>query len=69
MSFPKIETIRNLSEEELDKEIISIRQKIFELSLKKATKQSIKPHLFKHYKHRLAQLMTIQTEIKTRKHN
>nr|WDA99397.1 ribosomal protein L29 [Galdieria yellowstonensis] len=69
MSFPKIETIKNLSEEELDEEIISIRQKIFELSLQKATRQSIKPHLFTHYKHRLSQLLTVKTEIQRKNNN
>ncbi|BDE17564.1 ribosomal protein L29 (chloroplast) [Galdieria partita] len=64
MSFPKIEAIRNLSEKELNEEIISVRQKIFELLLKKATKQNIKPHLFTHYKHRLSQLLSMKTEIK-----
>nr|YP_009051067.1 ribosomal protein L29 [Galdieria sulphuraria]AIG92510.1 ribosomal protein L29 [Galdieria sulphuraria] len=67
MSFSKIETIRKLSKKDLDEEIISVRQKIFELLLKKATKQSIKPHLFKHYKHRLSQLLLMKTEIKRKK--
>lgn len=64
MSFQTMKMILNLSEEELDKEIISIRQELFELSLKKAMKQNIKPHLFKHAKRRLAQMLTIKTKIK-----
>jgi large subunit ribosomal protein L29 len=67
MSLPNIKTLRNLSEKELDEEIISVRQKLFELSLQKVTKQNIKPHLFKHYKHSLSQLLTMKTEIKRKK--
>lgn len=62
MAMPKISEARKLTLEELNSEVISIKRQLFELRFKKATRQSIKPHLFKHLKHRLRQLLTVQTE-------
>lgn len=61
MSLPVITEIENLDEAALNLKVIETRREIFNLRLKKATFQSFKPHLFKHAKHRLAQLLTVQT--------
>lgn len=44
--------------------ILSLNQKkeLFNLRLQKATRQSFKPHNFKHLKRKIAQLMTLQTQ-------
>lgn len=62
MSLPKIADARNLSDAELRGEILAVKRQLFELRLQKATRQLEKPHLFKHARHRLAQLMTVERE-------
>ncbi len=64
MPLPKIEEARNLSDEELDQQILAIKKQLFQLRLQKATRQLDKPHQFKHAKHRLAQLLTVEHERK-----
>lgn len=67
MPLPKIEEARNLSDQELSEEIVALKQQLFQLRLQKATRQLEKPHLFKHTKHRLAQLLTVEHERKQAK--
>ena len=62
MAFRKIAEARNLSEEELAAEIISAKQKLFQLRLEQTTGRLEKPHEFRHTKRWIAQLMTVQTE-------
>lgn len=62
MPLPKIEDARNLSDEELADQIIAIKKQLFQLRLQKATRQLQKTHEFKHAKHRLAQLLTVEGE-------
>lgn len=62
MAFPKIKNIKNLTEPEIREKIITIKKDIFELEIKKATRQSFKPHIFKHKKHELAQLLTLEKQ-------
>ena len=64
MPLPKIEDARKLSDEELAEQIIAIKQQLFQLRLQKATRQLEKPHLFRHAKHQLSQLMTVEGERK-----
>lgn len=64
MALPKIETARELSNEELEAEILTTKKQIFELRFKKATRQPVKPHEFGHMKHKLSQLMTVEHERK-----
>nr|YP_009296731.1 ribosomal protein L29 [Apophlaea sinclairii]AOM65871.1 ribosomal protein L29 [Apophlaea sinclairii] len=44
-------------------QIIQLKRELFDLRLKKATKQSIKPHLFKQAKRNLARLLTQENQI------
>ena len=62
MALPKIEDARSLSDEELKEQIIATKKQLFELRFQKATRQLEKTHQFKHERHRLAQLMTVERE-------
>ena len=62
MSLPKISEVRNLSDQELNEKIVAVKRQLFELRMQKATRQLDKPHQFKHAKHQLAQLMTVERE-------
>lgn len=62
MALPNIEDARKLGDEELTEQILAVKQELFRLRLQKATKQLEKPHQFRHAKHRLAQLMTVEGE-------
>lgn len=62
MPLPKVEEIQDLSDQELNDRIVATKQELFQLRFQKATRQLEKPHQFKHLRHRLAQLMTIERE-------
>lgn len=53
-----IREIRSLKHSELSIKIVETQRHLFELKFKKATRQSVKPHLFKKYRHMLAQMLT-----------
>lgn len=55
-----IEEIKNLESSEVTAKIIEAQKYLFQLRFKQATRQTVKPHLFKKYKRILAQLLTIQ---------
>lgn len=62
MALPKIADARKLSDEELAEEILAVKRELFQLRLEQATRRLEKPHLFKHAKHRLSQLLTVERE-------
>jgi len=64
MPLPKIADARALSDEELSQEIINAKRELFNLRFKQGTRQEdqAKPHEFKHLKHRIAQLLTVERE-------
>jgi large subunit ribosomal protein L29 len=62
MALPKISDIRGLKDEEIAEEILAVKRKLFELRLQKATRRLEKTHEFTHAKHRLAQLLTVESE-------
>ncbi|MDB9446783.1 50S ribosomal protein L29 [Anabaenopsis tanganyikae CS-531] len=62
MPLPKISEARELSDEQLVSEIVSVKKQLFQLRLQKATRQLEKPHEFRHARHRLAQLLTVETQ-------
>ncbi|CDN11386.1 MAG: 50S ribosomal protein L29 [Richelia sp.] len=64
MPLPKISEVRELSNAQLAEEVIAVKKQLFQLRLQKATRQLEKPHEFKHYRHRLAQLLTVEAERK-----
>ena len=62
MALPKIEEARSLSDDELKEQIVATKKQLFELRFQKATRQLETTHQFKHERHRLAQLMTVERE-------
>lgn len=62
MPLPKISEVRELTDEQLNTEIITVKKQLFSLRLQKATRQLEKPHQIKHAKHRLGQLLTVERE-------
>jgi large subunit ribosomal protein L29 len=56
MSLSKFDEIKNLSKTELTEELLTLKKQLFDLRIKKSTRQEIKPHLFKHIKHRISQI-------------
>ena len=62
MALSKIGEVRSLSDEALNDEVFAVKRKLFELRLQLATRRLEKNHEFKHAKHRLAQLLTIERE-------
>ncbi|AFY33908.1 50S ribosomal protein L29 [Calothrix sp. PCC 7507] len=62
MPLPKISEARELSDDKLSDEIIAVKRQLFQLRLQKATRQLDKPHQFRHARHRLAQLLTVEGE-------
>lgn len=60
MALPKIETANELSDDDLQVEIVAVKKELFDYRLKLATRQTVKPHMFKHAKHKLSQLMTVE---------
>ena len=62
MSFLPLSELKDLDNEALSKEIVATKKQLFELRLKKATRQSFKPHLFKHSKRKVAQLLTLESQ-------
>ena len=66
MSLPKVQETRELSEDDLQAQILTIKKELFDLRFKLATRQPVKPHQFKHAKHRLSQLLTVERERQSR---
>lgn len=60
MALPKIEEFRELSDDALSDQILTVKKELFELRMQQATRQLEKPHLFRHAKHKLAQLMMLE---------
>lgn len=59
MNLSKFNTIISLSNDEIIKEICSIENIIFNLQLKKSTRQTFKVHELRNNKRKLAQLKTL----------
>ncbi|MDX2215943.1 MAG: 50S ribosomal protein L29 [Oculatellaceae cyanobacterium bins.114] len=62
MALPKISEIRDLSDQELQEQIATARKQLFDLRFQQATRRLEKNHQFKHTRHRLAQLLTLERE-------
>ncbi len=62
MALPKVAEVRELSDTELADEIVAVKKQLFQLRLQKATGRLETTHLFKHTRHRLAQLLTVERE-------
>ena len=62
MSLPSIDEARSLNDEDLAAEILAVKRELFQLRLEQATRRLEGPHQFKHKKHRLSQLLTVERE-------
>ncbi|NEP01425.1 MAG: 50S ribosomal protein L29 [Symploca sp. SIO2E9] len=62
MPLPKIEEVRKLSDQELAEAIVAAKRELFDLRLQKATQRLEKNHQFKHLRHRISQMMTVERE-------
>lgn len=63
MALSKIKEARGLGDDELLTAIAETKRELFQLRFQQATRQLDKQnHQFKHARHRLAQLMTVQRE-------
>lgn len=67
MSFQSFSELKDLDDVQLSQEIVDAKKSLFDMRLKKATRQTFKPHLFKHTKRKIAQLMTIERQRKENK--
>jgi ribosomal protein L29 len=57
MSFPKYKELQNLiTISAVEQEIFLLQKNLFDLKMKRSTVNTVKPHLFKHVKRRIAQL-------------
>jgi large subunit ribosomal protein L29 len=65
MALPKIAEVISLTDEELAAEIIAVKRNLFDLRLRQATRRLEKTHEFKHNRHKLAQLLTVEHQRKT----
>jgi large subunit ribosomal protein L29 len=62
MSFPKIADSRKLNDQELEARVLELKRQLFDLRFKKGTRQLDTPHQFKHIRHEIAQLLTVERE-------
>ncbi|AKV66158.1 50S ribosomal protein L29 [Microcystis aeruginosa PCC 9432] len=62
MALPKIAEVRKMSDDDIADAILDAKKKLFELRLQQATRRLEKTHEFKHTRHRLGQLLTVERE-------
>jgi large subunit ribosomal protein L29 len=62
MALPNVAEARTKSDEQIAERVLEIKKALFQLRFEQGTRRLEKPHQFKHLKHELAQLMTIERE-------
>jgi large subunit ribosomal protein L29 len=65
MALSKAKDIRALSDQEIADGIVAIKRELFDLRMQQATGRLEKTHSFKHARHKLAQLLTVEHERKS----
>ncbi len=69
MALTKYKDFENLNNKELDDLILKLKKELLFLRIQKVNFSSFQPHLFRHTKHQLAQLLTHKREkLNTSKH-
>jgi large subunit ribosomal protein L29 len=53
--------IQSLDDKQIENEILNIKKTLFDFRIKQATRQPIKPHLFKLYRRQLAKILTMKS--------
>jgi large subunit ribosomal protein L29 len=62
MALPKIAQTREKSDQEIVDRILEIKKNLFQLRFEQGTRRLEQSHQFKHLKHELAQLLTVERE-------
>lgn len=62
MALTKYQDFKNLDDQELDNLILKLKKELLFLRIQKVNFSSFQPHLFRHTKHQLAQLLTRKRE-------
>lgn len=62
MALTKYKDSENLDDKELDNLILKLKKELLFLRIQKVNFSSLQPHLFRHTKHQLAQLLTRKRE-------
>lgn len=62
MSRPKARELRGLSVQELDQKRLELDKQLLDLRQKRVVGQLDKPHLFKHVRRQIAQVLTVRKE-------
>lgn len=62
MSLSDFQALKGFDSTQIQQMIIESKKELFNLRLQKATRQSFKPHNFKHLKMKIAQLMTLESQ-------
>ena len=62
MNFTRINDFNNLNIQEIQEKINKLKIDILHLKIKRESRQQIKPHILKHKKHQISQLLTLQTQ-------
>ncbi|MBE9032579.1 50S ribosomal protein L29 [filamentous cyanobacterium LEGE 11480] len=62
MALPQVSEAREKSDEQIAERILEVKKELFQLRFEKGTRRLETPHQFKHLKHELAQLMTVERE-------
>ena len=62
MALTKYQDIKKLDDKELDDLILKLKKELLFLRIQKVNFSSLQPHLFRHTKHQLAQLLTWKRE-------
>ena len=60
MNFLKKKDLEKFDSENLETQILDLSKQLVELRIKKITRQTFKPHEFKHIKRQISQLITLQ---------
>jgi large subunit ribosomal protein L29 len=58
--------IQDFDDTRLSAEILAVKKELFQLRFRQATRQPVKTHEFRHARHKLAQLLTLEHQ---RRHN
>jgi large subunit ribosomal protein L29 len=62
MALSKIADLRPLSDTEIAEQVLALKKQLFDLRFQQATRQEVKSHQYKHIRHQLAQLLTLERE-------
>lgn len=62
MALSNFQALKELDDNKIQEIIVESKKELFNLRLQKATRQSFKPHTFKHLKRKISQLMTLASQ-------